>query len=54
MDCQENTNYLIKMVEYDKCRFKSKGKPKYVKKEDGYCVGCRKKKKVITKKKKKT
>ena len=33
------------MVQYDNCRFKSKGKPKYVKKEDGYCVGCRKKKK---------
>ena len=26
MDCQENTNYLIKMVEYDKYRFKSKEK----------------------------
>ena len=43
MDCQENTTYLIKMVEYDKYRFKSKEKPKYVKKETSYCVGCRKK-----------
>ena len=33
MDCQENTTYLIKMVEYDKYRFKSKEKPKYVKKQ---------------------
>ena len=32
------------MVEYDKYRFKSKEKPKYMKKEDSYCVGCRKKK----------
>ena len=31
------------MVEYDKYRFKSKEKRKYVKKEDSYCVGCRKK-----------
>ena len=30
------------MVEYDKYCFKSKGKPKYVKKEDSYCVGCKK------------
>ena len=44
MDCQENTTYLVKMVEYDKYRFKSKEKPKYVKIEDSYCVGCRKKK----------
>ena len=42
MDCQENTTYLIKMVEYDKYRFKSKEKPKYVKKEDSYWVECRK------------
>ena len=33
------------MVEYDKYRFKSKEKLKYVKKEYSYCVGCRKKKK---------
>ena len=30
------------MVEYDKYRFKSKEKPKYVKKEDSYWVECRK------------
>ena len=30
------------MVQYDKYRVKSKEKPKYVKKEDSYCVGCRK------------
>ena len=41
MDCQENTTYLIKMVEYDKCRFKSKEKPKYVKKETSYYVACK-------------
>ena len=46
MDCQENTTYLIKMVEYDKYRFKSKEKPKYVKKETSYCVGFRKKQKI--------
>ena len=45
MDCQENTTYLIKMVEYDKYRFKSKGEPKYEKKETSYCVGCKKNKK---------
>ena len=33
------------MIEYDKYCFKSKEKRKYVKKEDSYCVGCRKKKK---------
>ena len=33
MDCQEYTTYLIKMVEYDKYFFKSKEKPKYVKKK---------------------
>ena len=33
------------MIEYDKYRFKSKEKRKYIKKEDSYCVGCRKKKK---------
>ena len=43
MDSQENNTYLIKMIEYDKYRFKSKEKPKYVKKETSYCVGCRKK-----------
>ena len=44
MDCQENTTYLIKMVEYGKYHFKSKEKLKYVKKkETSYCVGCRKK-----------
>ena len=32
------------MVEYDEYHFKSKGKTKYVKKEDSYCVGCRKNK----------
>ena len=31
------------MVEYVKYCFKSKEKPEYVKKEDSYCVGCRKK-----------
>ena len=30
------------MVQYDKYRVKSKEKPKYVKKEDSYCLGCRK------------
>ena len=44
MDCQENNTYLIKMIEYDKYRFKSKEKRKYVKKETSYCVGCREKK----------
>ena len=34
MDCEENTTHLIKMVEYDKYRFQSQEKPKYVKKED--------------------
>ena len=43
MNCQENTTYLIKLVEYDKSRFKSKEKPKYIKKETSYRVGCRKK-----------
>ena len=43
MDCQENTTYFIKMVEYDKHRLKSKQKPKYVKKETSFCVGCREK-----------
>ena len=33
MDCLKNTAYLIKMVEYDKYHFKSKEKPKYVKKK---------------------
>ena len=42
MNSQKN---LIKMVEYDKYRFKSKEKLKYIKKEDSYCVGCRKKNK---------
>ena len=42
MDCQENIIYLIKMVECDKYRFKWKEKPKYVKKEDSCCVGCKK------------
>ena len=42
MDCQENTTYLINKVEYDKYCFKSKEKSKDVKKEDCYCVGCRK------------
>ena len=32
------------MVKYNKYRFKSKEKPKYVKKETSYCVGCRKEK----------
>ena len=44
MDCQENPTCLIKMVEYDKYHFKSKEKPKYIKKETSYCVACRKKK----------
>ena len=49
MYCQKNTTYLIKMVEYDKDCFKSKEKPKYVKKKivikEGQrkTVGCRKK-----------
>ena len=43
MDSQESTIYLIKMVEYDKYPFKSREKPKYIKKENSYCVGCRKK-----------
>ena len=47
IDSQENTTYLIKMVDYDKYRFKSKEKPTYAKKEDSYCVGCRKKKQKI-------
>ena len=29
------------MVEYDKYRFKSKEKPKYVKKETSYYVACK-------------
>ena len=33
MDCQKNTTYLIKIFEDDKYRFKSKEKPKYVKKK---------------------
>ena len=33
MDCKKNTTCLIKMVEYDKYCFKSKEKPKYVKKK---------------------
>ena len=49
MDWQENTTYLIKMVESDKYRFKSKEKPKYVKIETSYCVGCRKKQKAKNK-----
>ena len=36
------------MVEYDKYRFKSKEKPKCVKKETSYCVGSRKKQKIKT------
>ena len=47
MDCQENSAYLRKVVEYDKYRFKSKEKPKYVKEETSYCVECRKKNKKI-------
>ena len=43
MNSQKNTTYLIKMVEYDEYRFKSKEKLKYVKKETSYCVGCKKK-----------
>ena len=46
MDCEENTTNLLKMIEYDKYRFKSKEKPKYVKKEDSYYVVCRKKNKI--------
>ena len=42
MDCQENTAYLIKVIEYVKYCFKSKEKSKYVKKKTRYCVGCRK------------
>ena len=41
-------NTIALMVEYDKFRFKSKEKPEYVKKEDSYCVGCRKKQKIKT------
>ena len=33
MDCQKNTTYFIKMVERDKYSFKSKEKPKHVKKK---------------------
>ena len=43
MYCQKNTTYLIKLVENDKYGFISNEKPKYVKKETSYCVGCRKK-----------
>ena len=44
MDCQNNTTYLIKMVECDKYCFKSKENPKYVKKkENTYCLVCEKK-----------
>ena len=48
MHCQENTAFLIKMVEYDKYRFKSKEKPKDGKTEDCYFVGCRKTQKIKT------
>ena len=48
MDCQENTTYLIRMAEYDKYSFKSKEKPKYIKRKDSYCVECRKKQKIKT------
>ena len=43
MDCQENPTCLIKMAECDKYHFKSKEKLKYIKKETGDCVACRKK-----------
>ena len=43
MDCQKNTTCLIKLVEYDKYCFKSKEKPKYVKKANTYCLVCKKK-----------
>ena len=33
MDCQKNTTYFIKMVKRDKYSFKSKEKPKHVKKK---------------------
>ena len=33
MCCQKNTTYLIKMIEYDKYYFRSKEKPKYIKKK---------------------
>ena len=35
------------MLEYEKYCFKSKEKPKYVKKEGSSCVGCRKKSKKL-------
>ena len=37
------------MVDYDKYCFKSKEKPRNVKKEGSYCVRCRKKNKQKTK-----
>ena len=43
MDCQKNTTCLIKLVECDKYCFKSKEKPKYVKKANTYCLVCKKK-----------
>ena len=49
MYCQQNTTYLIKMVDYDKYCFKSKEKPRNVKKEGSYCVRCRKTNKQKTK-----
>ena len=48
MDSQENTTYLIKMVEYGKYHFKSKEKLKYVKKKRNQLL-CR-----VQKKKNKT
>ena len=45
MDCEENTTNLLKMIEYDKYRFKSKEKPKYVKKKKIVITQCVEKKK---------
>ena len=40
---KKNTNYLIKIVQYDKYCFKSKEKPKFVKKKENiYCLVCKK------------
>ena len=35
---KKNTTYLTKMVEYDKCRFKSKEKSKYIRNQLLYRV----------------
>ena len=48
MYCQKNTSCLRKIVEYDKYCFKSKEKPKYLKKKIVIVQGVEKKQKVQT------